>query len=350
VNNIWHQLSLELIEELLTLAETGAEPEQALERFRALRAKYPGAGLELVWERDRYDDRSHYDALLALEGRGTLSLAFCPDRGLPWPLRGVQRWSEFEMLRVNQTLLRVDEAIDMIDFIWNEAPILRRLIDTCLIREALDRDPIEVSDDELQAMMNDFRRTRGLLSPDAMVAWMAENGIDQLHLEQHLEWEAKVSRLRRTVAEGAIEDELASRRSSFDVAHAAELSFDRLEEAERVADELRAGRGDFFEHASRSFVERGRGALFVKHTRGSLGALFDVPLGAIVGPVPKDREYRIYRVLAVRPAELDDSTRELIERELFDRWLEKKRRTARIEWNWGMNPDRPADEQIRPYR
>jgi hypothetical protein len=69
-----------------------------------------------------------------------------------------------------------------------------------------------------------------------------------------------------------------------------------------------------------------------------------------VGPVLVDRTSRIYRVLALHPAELDRATRERIEQKLFDEWLARRRSSARIEWNWGMDPDGGADDRVRPYR
>ena len=71
----------------------------------------------------------HYDALLHRDGEGTVSLSYCPERTLPWPLRGVQRWSEMNLVRVNATDPEVDQAVALLDFIWDDAPMLKRLVD-----------------------------------------------------------------------------------------------------------------------------------------------------------------------------------------------------------------------------
>ena len=63
---------------------------------------------------------------------------------------------------VNATVLQVDRAIALLDFIWDEAPILKRLVHTALIQEALEREPVELSDEELQRTMNAFRRSHRL--------------------------------------------------------------------------------------------------------------------------------------------------------------------------------------------
>lgn len=347
---------LELIESLIALADEGVEPQEAQARIQELGARHPQARIDLVWDRESYENRFHYDALLDHEGGGTISISFCPDRGLPWPLRGVQRWSEYELLRVNQSLLRVDEAIDLIDFVWNEEPLLQRLIDTCLVRETLEKEPVHVSDEALQAAMDEFRAARGLHSQEKMFAWMKDNGLDLSRLERHLEWEAARAELRRKVAHSRVEDYFATARSTFDVVDVAELVFEDASEASQVAEALRRGTSDFFAIATESFVQRGaRGSLFTRASRGELApaaaeALFGAAPGAIVGPVLVHGASRIYRVLAQRPAELDRTTRERIEQKLFDEWLAKRRSSARIEWNWGMDPDRGADDRVRPYR
>lgn len=356
MNESSRKLCIELLETLIAMTDEGIEPQNARARIQDLGARHPQASIDLVWDRESYENRFHYDALVAHEGRGTLSLSFCPDRGLPWPLRGVQRWSEYELLRVNQSLLRVDEAIDMIDFVWNEEPLLQRLIDTCLVREALDREPIEVSDEELQAALDEFRAARGLHERETMLTWMQDHGLDLSRIERHLEWEVTRAKLRRRVAGHRVEDYFATARSSFDVVDVAELVFEEPAEASRVADMLRRGTTDFFAVAAQAFVERGaRKSLFTRAARGELApaaaeALFGAAPGATIGPVLVDGTSRIYRVLALHPATLDRATRERIEQKLFDEWLARQRRSARIEWNWGMDPERGAGDRVRPYR
>jgi putative peptide maturation system protein len=356
MNESSRKLCLELLEALIALAGQGAEPEEARARIRELGARHPQANIDLVWERESYENRFHYDALVEHEGRGTISLAFSPDRGLPWPLRGAQRWSEYELLRVNQMLLRVDEAIDFIDFIWNEEPLLQRLIDTCLVREALEKEPIEVSDEELQSAMDEFRAARGLGSREAMLAWMKDNGLDLSRLERHLEWETTKAKLRRKVVGNRIEEHFAGARSTFDVVEVAELVFEDPAQASRVAEALQRGKADFFALAAEAFVQRrAQGNLFIRATREELApaaaeALFGAEPGAIVGPVRVNDTSHVYRVLARHRAELDRATYERIEQKLFEEWLARQRSSARIEWNWGMDPDRGADDRVRPYR
>src|SRR5262245_5532703 len=96
---------------LVTLAQDRARPGEAMARLRALEGRDPDIGMDLLWEEEAFDRSVHYDVLLRPPGGGTVSLSFCPDRALPWPMRGVHRWSERDLLRVNDTTLTVGEAI-----------------------------------------------------------------------------------------------------------------------------------------------------------------------------------------------------------------------------------------------
>src|SRR5438094_5255133 len=137
---------------------------------------------------------------------GTVSLSFCPDRAIPWPLRGVQRWREQDLLRVNATVLRVDQAIACLDFIWDEARIINRLINVCLIQEALAKDPVTLSDAELQCALDGFRRAHKLYTAEDTYRWLERHGMTHEKIERYVADEATVATLRDRVTAGRVED------------------------------------------------------------------------------------------------------------------------------------------------
>src|SRR3989442_1755928 len=133
MNSTLQQALIDALDYLMRLNREGTRPEEAKARLRPLQKSHPDIEMDLLWEEEAYDQSVHYDILLCLSGEGTVSLSFCPDRILPWPLRGVHRWGERDLVRVNNTLLKVDQAIACLDFIWDEAPIINRLVNVCLI-------------------------------------------------------------------------------------------------------------------------------------------------------------------------------------------------------------------------
>jgi putative peptide maturation system protein len=333
----------ETLAELMALSREGVRPAEARTRLRPLREKYPETGLELLWQEEAYDASIHYDALLRVPGKGTVSLGFAPDRALPWPLRGAHRWSEKQLLRVNQQVLNVDQAIACLDFVWDDRHLIDRLVNVCLVQEALAQDPIELSDEELQQAMDGFRRAHRLYTAEATHAWMARRGMTHEQLEQYVSDEALVAKLRERVTAGQVESYLAAHRAAFDSARIARIDFADEGDARRVAEQIRVGEMDFLVAAGRRMSEAGdrpeATAAFAVVTRGQAPvgweAVFAAVPGELVGPLPAGDGFTVVQVLAGTPAEADERARRTVERLLFQRWLDERRRAATIEWNWG---------------
>jgi putative peptide maturation system protein len=357
---------------LRQLQADGVTPPAALAGISFLSERHPDTPVDLVWLEEPYDRSVHYDALIHLPGEGTVSLSFARHRDLPWPLRGVQRWRDRDLARVNDVVLTVDQAITQLDFVWDQAPIVRRLVDACLIQETLQQEPIAVDEVDLQEAMDAFRRARRLFGAEDTRRWLADQGLSSDKLEQLLTDQATLRKLRERVAGGQVEAYFQQHRDEL-----AEVALLRLDFADRqgaCAALDAARRGTAFETLARhaiaeafagaqpaplleSVVLRRRDAdtLELLPTAeptvpsDSLGAAFAASLvnadadadpiaarpGEVIGPVRSDRGAALLQVLGVRPAHFDSRTRATIVQVLFEAWLAERRRTARIEWYWG---------------
>jgi putative peptide maturation system protein len=329
---------------LRALADEDARPDQAMARLGALRAAYPALGVDLLWEEETYDASVHYDLLLTRAGEGTISMSYCAERALPWPMRGVHRWREGDLVRVNETFLTVDRAVATIDFIWDQAPIVERLINACLIDQELARRPIELTDEEHQRAMDAFRRAHRLYQADETHRWMERRGLSMEALEKLVAGEALVARLRERVAAGQVEAYFEEHRADLDAARIARFAVADMEGGVQIATAIRERQLDFYVAAERQALAgddaTSGGGLFEIVRRGEASpalakAVFVAEIGAVVGPVATDEGFTIARVLDLVPARLDGPTRLAVERRLFAAWLEERRRTARIEWFWG---------------
>jgi len=200
---------------LKAISDSAEPPTRAQQRLREVEAADPGVRVDLLWD-DGGDGASwHYDALLRLPGGGTISLSYCPDRALPWPLRGARRFREGDLLRVNDNVMTVGEAIGRLDATFADAAVGTRLIDACLVQEELLRHPVEVSAQDLQRAMDAFRRTHRLYSAEACRQWMAQRGLSPTQFEALIAEHAEVAALRRRVtAQQGFDDWLAGRRAA----------------------------------------------------------------------------------------------------------------------------------------
>ncbi|MER5620256.1 TIGR04500 family putative peptide maturation system protein [Streptosporangium sp. NPDC002544] len=328
----------------------GTGPDEARKGLEELRAHHPGVGMRLVWQREAATGDYHYDLLLPAAD-GTVSLAFAPDRGIPWPLRGSQRSGEQVVLRVNGTEMTIEQTISTLDVLWNDTGLLTRLVNACLIEQAVaTAGDDELSDAELQVAMDAFRRARGLLTASAVEAWMAERGLTHARLEQIVTVEASVAALRRRVVGERVDGFFAEHRDSLDRLRVLRMRYGALPDAEAAAARLRgwasgAGIEDLRTAAVGLATEAALAGLATCRIEGNhredLGIphgpdACDAAPGAVLGPDRlDDGGFGVTVVLVVEPAALDESARKVVEQRIFDEWLREQRRHAHVEWFWG---------------
>ncbi|GGS81151.1 hypothetical protein GCM10010156_44930 [Planobispora rosea] len=327
----------------------GLGPEEARGRLGRLRTRHPGADMRLVWQREAATGDYHYDLLLPSTG-GTVSLAFAPDRAIPWPLRGSQRSGEQVVLRVNGVDVQIEQVVSLLDVLWEDAGLAVRLVNGCLVEQEVAASSADLADEELQAAMDAFRRARGLLTARATEEWMAERGLGQARLEEIVTVEAKVARLRRRVTGGRVEDFFAEHGAGLDVLRVVRLRYGARADADVAAARLRERSGgataeELGALATALATEAALAGLGTCRIEGNpredLAALHGADAdgaraGAVLGPHPTgDGGFGVTVVLAVEPAALNPPTRKIIERRIFDDWLREQRRHAHVQWFWG---------------
>jgi putative peptide maturation system protein len=332
----------EVLEYLWALSRDEVRPEDALRRLRGLREVYAECGVELLWEEDAYSKTIHYDVLLHVDGEGSVSLSVCPQGETPWPLRGVQRHRERDLVRVNRETVDVMSALAVIDIMRDKTQVMAHLVSQCLIRGAVRDRALDVSDGEVEPVVDRFRRRRGLYGIEQTHEWLAQRGMTPEDLYRLLAGEAARIKLREEIAEGRIEEYFASHEREFDTARFARLRVRGEQEAGRLYDKLSAGVLDFFATAQRQFLEAvqpGTSELFVVARREQMppaysDVIFRAEAGELLGPFQNGDEYDILRVLQISRARIDEGTREAVKDRLFREWLERERQKATVEWFW----------------
>jgi putative peptide maturation system protein len=345
MNDTLQQVLSATLDDLMTFSRNRTWPEEASAHLRLLQQQYPSTAIDLLWEEEEYGQSVHYDALLHLDGEGTVSLSFCPEHTLPWPMRGVHRSSEADLVRVNNTVLKIDQAISCLDFIWDEARIIDHLVNFCLVREALNKDPIEPSDAELQLAMDGFRRAHRLYKVEDVHRWMERHGMSHGKLERLVAGQVMIAKLRDRVTAGRVEAYFKEHQADFDSAYCARIDFPDEEGAHRTCKQIRTGVMDFYEAAQQRFLAaacsgRLSGEIFAVVLRQQASpelrtAVFNAIPGTVLGPIRTGEGYAVVRVLSFVPACLDERTHRAITDILFEEWLAERRQAATIEWYWG---------------
>jgi putative peptide maturation system protein len=269
-----------------------------------------------------------------------MSLSVCPDGELPWALRGLQRWRDSELLRVNNVTLAVEQAITQLDVLWNSPGLMQRLIDSCIVEGELQRRDIAVSTADIQSALNGLRRQRGLQTAAALQAWMESSGVSRAALQDIATKLARKAKLRESIAATRMKAPADSPLTEFDEIKMAVLEVDSEADALYAAEVVRAGQMQLAEVAQEVFLRASHGHVQITLREEARHALAtelegcDLSAGAVHVHAEGD-VYRVIHVLAVKVADAGPQTMQRLKARLFEDWLAEQRRAARIEWFWG---------------
>jgi putative peptide maturation system protein len=321
----------------ITLRQPSHEDAQA--ELSALTEAWAGLRARVVSSCEEYDSSRHFDVLLS-DADGTYTVSFAAADGLPWPLRGVHRWNEGDLLRVNGTTLRVQQAIASLDFLWERDDLLDHLVNVCLVDDELAaRAPFPVDDVDLQARLDEFRRARGLFTAADTHQWLARHGVSHRQLERRLADALRVELLAEQVVGDAVADYLRGRANLgiFPAMLASARSQEDLHElTHRAADLASWLTWAVTPCGDRREVRCYRIDAFEATPSLAVLASDDVPVGTVSQVFPHKEAY--VRACKLGPTEQPEPSPELTRRmrdRLFADWLAERRRCADVEWYWG---------------
>jgi len=325
----------------------GAQPHCQPKEMQARLAKIHGPmPSHLLCEQEGFDGRHHYDVLMHLPDGGMVSMSYAPPDTLPWPMRGVHRHSESQLLRVNGTTLQFSQAVAALDVVWKDTRLARKLVDMCLLQDYFARHPIQVPDAQLRDTMDAFRRTHQLFTVAQTQAWMAQEGWTQERLETVITDLAKVDCLKAQITSAQIEAHFTRHQADHAQLRVACLQVDTEDEA-RAIHQLIISDGislrEAAQHALTQSCADTAGALSFSVQSGSRQALAatlgcepsQLQMGHVSAPLAGATGWRLVEVIREDAARLDQATRAAISETLFADWLAQLKRQATVDWYWG---------------
>jgi putative peptide maturation system protein len=227
-------------------------------------------------------------------------------------------------------------------------------VDSYLIQEEIERNPIHISDLEMQQGIDGFRRANKLYTPEATYAWMSQQGMSHDELEIFVANNIAIEKVRERVSRGLVEETFEKQRSDFDIVKFVEVVTDTEGVAGLAKTALLSSGEEFLRFAAEHLRDGGPGhsspdgvVVNVQAVRRykavelEVDALFSEHANAndVVGPMRTRHGLVVWKILSYAPAVLDEATRHEVERAIFNRWLSDKRRIANIEWYWGRRTD-----------
>lgn len=210
-------------------------------------------------------------------------------------------------------------------------PLLQEAVVEQFLADHAARAGLTVAAEELQQAADDFRRRQGLTSAEATHAWLARERLSAQDLEDALERDLLIAKLRERLTAERVPDHFAAHKAGFDRARLRHVVLPRQDVARELATQVREEGRDFDELA-RQHVPGYRGATGWVRRRQLppplADAVFAAAPGEVVGPVATGDGFHLALVEEVRPAELDADTAALVREELFRAWLSERLREA----------------------
>jgi peptidylprolyl isomerase len=215
----------------------------------------------------------------------------------------------------------------------------RRLLP--LLREALTRQylldqaaqaGLSVASQELQAAADAFRRRRGLNTAAEANAWLAGQRLSILDLEDALEGDLLLGKLKDRVTADRLADHFAANGRGYDRASLRQIVVAREDLARELLAQVRDEGHDFAELARRHSRDGSSGAILSVRRRQLPAAVADQVFaaepGELVGPVSTPLGFQLLLIEEIQPAALDGPTAALIREELFAGWVQERLRAA----------------------
>jgi putative peptide maturation system protein len=328
---------------LQSIVTQKVQPETARSQLHVLRERHPDLSMDLFFQEEPYDRSIHYDLLLHEVDEGSLSLSFCPEQTLPWPLRGVHSSREQDLVRINDVLLTVGDAIAQMDFIWNEHAIATQLIDKGLIFQELQENPVDLTEVELQAAMNDFRIMHQLFTAAATQQWMKNRGLTHERFESLVEDSASVAKLRKQVTTGKVEAYFLQHQSKFESAQVVYAILSNWQSAQNMFESMTQQQVSFYEALEKLLAENPQHIIEQSLLQRSYcqdwplpkDKIFATSTGEVLDPMETEKGFALIKVISRISATLTPDIEMMIRELLFEEWLEDKRQAASVEWYWG---------------
>ncbi len=210
-----------------------------------------------------------------------------------------------------------------------------------IIRNVIRDRGLSVSNDELQAAADDFRRARKLERAVDTHHWLKERDWSIERLELHLERQLLHEKLIDDVAtEDAIRQHFAEHRRAYDQAAIAHLVVDDRAVAEELISQIHEDGADFEalvrQHSVDTTTNQNGGKLGLTNRLSMLPLIeshvFAASEGQVIGPFETRNGFHLIRIERLISGQLDGSVREAIRQDVFESWLQDQISAANVEW------------------
>lgn len=215
-----------------------------------------------------------------------------------------------------------------------------------LILSLCEQFEITVSEEELQASGDEFRRSHQLLTASETEAWLAQQRISIEDWYEGIRVKLLEKKLKEHLFSAEVDSYYLSNRKEFKRVALSQILVRDLTEAFQIVQALRQENASFCALAieySQGKQSKERGGFAGIHYLPRLmpevsAAICNANAGEVIGPIQTKLGYHILRVEQWFPVELNESVRQEVIESRFQTWLREHQRHSAIK---EPKPDRP---------
>lgn len=235
---------------------------------------------------------------------------------------------------VGETNISLEEAFAHAR-VHGNADFLRDAARAVLIQQSALKLGLKVSDAELQAGADAFRRSKGLNSADETENWLSSNHMSVYDLERAAADVVLETKLRQALTEADIDSYFDEHRSVYDVAACEVLRLSDEAAARDSRTLLESPEGFYAARTKVIRAERDRGRSpqlqVIEGWRGAFPTelrevVFGASPGDVFGPVPTSGGWYVGMVDYLRPATLTAAVADDVSYVLFEAWLDEQQK------------------------
>lgn len=210
-----------------------------------------------------------------------------------------------------------------------------------ILQNAIRDRGLIVTDEELQAAADEFRRDQKLERAVDTHNWLNDRGWSVEPLELHLERKRLHEKLIDDVAtKDTIRQHFAEHRRAYDLAAIAHLVVSDRAVAEELFSQIGDDDADFEalvrQHSTDTATNQNGGRLGLTN-RLSMSPLIESHVfaaveGQVIGPFETKNGFHLILVERLISGQLDDNVADAIRQDVFDSWLDDQVTAANVEW------------------
>ena len=246
-----------------------------------------------------------------------------------------------DIVKIDGQSLNSEDFVLWLKFSGRFPQVVEDFVKEKLAASAARKAGVEAQVETLQQRADENRRALGLHRASDTNEFLDDAGATLDDYEAYLRDNLLASEIRSQVqSDAAVDSYFQLNSPKFDAVDVSHMVVVGESQANEIASLLREGDGSFAELAREHSVSdsSGQGGNIGTVYRSQLGAdlearIFHAEPGIPVGPFPvgEDQHFEIFVVNTKQAAALEGPTRETIEKQLFEEWLEAQSRTLQVQ-------------------